>query len=128
MSLAEFLEYATENYSGNTDTDYLQAVYQFAEYFALDMSDADSMLETAEDCYGGNFARSADYGESVGEEYLSERLDAIQEIAMQEPHIPYTIDWEQFAELVLPNTYGWNWESFNDDSPGTGAYYFREPR
>lgn len=134
-SLAEFLQaVADSDYTGNTDPDYLQAVYSFAvEYSLGNWDDVEHILAIAEECYAGNFARSADYGEHVGEEYFSDRLDAIQDAAIGKAgsasvHIPYTIDWEQFADLILPNCEGLNYSSYPDSEPGTGAHYFREPR
>lgn len=134
MTLEQFIQ-AVESldyYAGNTDKDYLTAVYKFADEYALNSwDDVENILSIAEDCYQGYFSRPADYGEYIGEEYLSERLDAMQAISMGEDanaglHIPYTIDWEQFADLILPNAYGWNYSAYDDGQPGTGAHYFRE--
>jgi hypothetical protein len=57
----------------------------------------------------------------------------MQEIAIgkngqADVHIPYTIDWEQFADVILPNAEGLNYSAYDDGEPGTGAHYFREPR
>ena len=136
MELQEFLT-AVENldyWKGNTDADYLTAVFQFANDYALNSwDDLENLLDIAEDCYQGNFARSEDYGQFIGEEYFSDRLDAIQEAAMGKDgsasvHIPYEIDWEQFADLILPNVECLNYSAYDDGQPGTGAHYFREPR
>lgn len=129
-TFAQFIESVeASDYSGNSDRDYLKAVYQWVDEYAVNnWDDVEYILELAEEYYAGNFARDADYGEHVAETYLEERLDELQALAQKEPIIPITFDWEQFARLVLPNTYGWNWSSYGDDEPGTGAYYFREPR
>lgn len=122
----------SEYWKGNTDRDYLEAVYRFAVDYALNnWDDVEYILDIAEGCYQGNFARSADYGEFVGEEYFSDRLDAIRDAAIGKNgsasvHIPYEIDWEQFADLILPNVEGLNYSAYDDGQPGTGAHYFRE--
>lgn len=133
-TMEEFLK-AVEDldyWKGNTDRDYLEAVYRFAVDYSLgNWDDVEHILDIAEDCYQGNFARSSDYGEFIGEEYFSDRLDAMQEIAMgkngqADVHIPYSVDWEQFADLILPNVEGYNYSAYDDGEPGTGAHYFRE--
>jgi hypothetical protein len=135
-TLEEFLQSVEEAdyWKGKTDRDYLAAVYAWVEEYAVNnWEDVEYILDLAEEHYVGNFARSADYGEAVGEAYFSERLDAIQEAAIgkngrADVHIPYTIDWQEFAELVLINVPGMNWSAYDDGEPGTGAHYFREPR
>lgn len=118
------------DYSGNTDNGYLHAVYRFADEYSLNSwDDVENILSIAEECYQGYFYRPADYGQHIGEEYLSERLDAMESVSMGDDpnaglHIPYTIDWEQFADLILPNAYGWNYSAYDVD--GGGAHYFTE--
>lgn len=129
-TFAQFMEAVqASDYSGNTDRGYLKAVYRFADDYALNSwDDVENILSIAEECYQGYFYRQADYGQHIGEEFLSERLDAMQAVSMGDDpnaglHIPYDIDWEQFADLILPNAYGWNYSAYDDE---TGAHYFRE--
>lgn len=117
------------DYSGNTDRDYLYAVYRFADEYSLNSwDDVENILSIAGECYQGFFYTPAAYGEHIGETYLSERLDAMQKISMGDDpnaglHIPYTIDWEQFADLILPNVYGMNYSAYDCE---VGAHYFSE--
>lgn len=119
------------DYSGNTDTDYLEAVYDWANYFAVgNWNDPEYILELAEENYAGEYARDTDYARQVVEEYFSEALDAMHDAADAGNGfiIPFEIDYEQIADLIMPNIQGFNFESYQTSDPGTGAYYFREPR
>lgn len=97
----------------NEPSFYLEAVYNWAEYYALPLDDAEYILDTAAEKYAGEHDTAAKFAESYYEGVHAERLEAIRSLAMEEPMIHVDIDWEKTANLIMPNTQGMDYFTAN---------------
>lgn len=95
------------------NTDYLEAVWNWATDYALPLDDAEYILDAAADKYAGEFASPAEFAESIYSELYNERIEEIRSLAEQTPIIELTFNWEQTARLVMPNTPGMDYAEFN---------------